>query len=76
MTVTGGTVAFILALSVRMRRREGETLYMIGGARRTVIRLMGAETVILVVTSLLLAAGLVAITLTGRDAFLRYLLQG
>lgn len=62
--VTGATTLFLLLvvlLSVRVRRREIETLHRIGCARSMVARIFGTELAITVLAGLLIAAVLAGI---------------
>ncbi len=53
-------LVLVMTLSVRLRRREFETLFKIGCSRATVLALQGAEVGLLLAASLTLAAALTA----------------
>jgi len=57
---TLGTAALVFALSIRLRRREIETMVRIGGSRRHVAAILAFEVVVV-----LLAGVLSAVLLTG-----------
>ncbi len=58
--VAFGIMALVFALSIRLRRREIETIRKIGGARQRLLGVLSAEIVIVVAAGLSLAAGLTA----------------
>ena len=59
---TLATAALVLMLSLRLRRREIETLVKIGGSRRRVAFLVVSEAVIVLLVGAALAGGLTALT--------------
>ncbi len=59
--VAFGIMALVFALSIRLRRREIETIRKIGGARQRLLGVLSAEILIVVVAGVGLAAGLTAI---------------
>ena len=59
---TLATAALVFMLSLRLRRREIETMMKIGGARGSVTAILAAEIVGGIVTGVVLAAGLTALT--------------
>jgi putative ABC transport system permease protein len=59
---TLATAVLVLLLSLRLRRREIETLVKIGGSRRRVAFLVVSEAVIVLVVGAALAGGLTALT--------------
>lgn len=75
LSATSLTVVFILALTVRIRRRESMTLYKIGGSASMTLFLTGMEILILSCLSFVLALLLLGLTWFGRDLFLAYLVQ-
>ncbi len=75
LTVTSLTVLFILALTVRMRRRESLTLHKIGGSASLTLILTGIELLVLFCLSLVASSLLLGATWLSRDLFLAYLIQ-
>ena len=57
---TIATAALVFALSVRLRRREIETMRKIGAPRRRIRAMLATEVLIVVVASVAIAAGLTA----------------
>jgi putative ABC transport system permease protein len=55
---TFATAVLVFWLSIRLRRREIETIRKIGGPRRRIISILGAEILIVVIAAVLIAAGL------------------
>ena len=62
-------------LSLRLRRREMETLFKIGGSRSNVGALMASEMVVVLVTGIVLAAGLTFLTSQFGAALVRALMR-
>jgi len=69
--VAFGIMALVFALSIRLRRREIETIRKIGGARQRLLGVLSAEIVIVVATGLSLAAGLTAMVSHYGDLLVR-----
>ena len=65
----------VFMLSLRLRRREMETLFKIGGSRFSVASLMASEMVFVLVTGIVLAAGLSFLTSHFGAAFVRVLIR-
>lgn len=59
---TFATTALVFLLSLRLRRREIETLFKIGGSRLSVAVVTGAEVIVVLVTGAALAAALTLLT--------------
>lgn len=59
---TLATAALVFLLSLRLRRREIETMTKIGGSRATVLGVLASEIVVVVAVSVVLAAGLTLFT--------------
>ncbi len=59
---TLGSTALVFLLSLRLRRREIETLFKIGGSRAGIWAMMTAEVVVVLVAGVTLAAGLTLLT--------------
>jgi len=59
---TLATATLVFMLSLRLRRREIETLFKIGGSRFNVVALMASEIVVVLVVGVVLAAGLTFLT--------------
>jgi putative ABC transport system permease protein len=58
---TAMTAALVFALSIRVRRREIETIRKIGGGRRRLATILGAEIVVVIVAAVAIAGALTAI---------------
>jgi len=69
--VAFGIMALVFALSIRLRRREIETIRKIGGARQRLLGVLSAEIVIVVAAGLGLAAGLTAMVSHYGDLLVR-----
>ena len=69
--VAFGIMALVFALSIRLRRREIETIRQIGGASQRLLGVLSAEIVIVVATGLGLAAGLTAMVSHYGDLLVR-----
>jgi putative ABC transport system permease protein len=59
---TLATAALVFMLSLRLRRREIETMIRIGGARGTVLGVLASEIVVVLVAGVVFAAGLTVLT--------------
>jgi putative ABC transport system permease protein len=59
---TLATAALVFMLSLRLRRREIETMMRIGGARGTILGVLASEVVAVITASVVLAAGLTVLT--------------
>jgi putative ABC transport system permease protein len=59
---TLATAALVFMLSLRLRRREIETMIRIGGARGTVLGVLAAEVVVVLAAGMVFAAGLTVLT--------------
>ena len=70
------TAALVFLLSLRLRRRELETLFKIGGARRRVAAVLCTEVVVVLALGAALAAGLTDLTRRlGAEAIHRFILS-
>ncbi len=58
---TAMTAALVFALSIRVRRREIETIQKIGGGRQRLITILGAEILVVVLAAVLIAGAITAI---------------
>ncbi len=58
---TAMTAALVFALSIRVRRREIETIRKIGGGRRRLATILGAEIVVVIVAAVVIAGVLTAV---------------
>lgn len=72
-TIASATLVFMLSL--RLRRREMETLVKIGGSRTSVAALMASEVVTVLVVGTVLAAFLTFVTSRFGDVFVRALMR-
>jgi len=70
--VAFGIMALVFALSIRLRRREIETIRKIGGARQRLVGVLSAEILIVVATGLSLATGLTAMVSHYGDLLVRF----
>ncbi len=73
-TATLATAALVFMLSLRLRRREIETLVKIGGARQSIAAVLASEIVVVLSLGVLLAAGLTVVTSRFGSAAIRALL--
>jgi putative ABC transport system permease protein len=55
------TAALVFALSIRVRRREIETIQKIGGARKRLVTILGAEITFVIVMAVVFAGALTAV---------------
>ena len=72
---TLASASLVFMLSLRLRRREMETLFKIGGSRANVGALMASEMVVVLVTGIVLAAGLSFLTSQFGAALVRALIR-
>ncbi|TDI45417.1 MAG: ABC transporter permease [Acidobacteria bacterium] len=72
---TLASASLVFMLSLRLRRREMETLFKIGGSRANVGALMASEMVFVLVTGIVLAAGLTFLTSQFGAALVRALIR-
>ena len=72
---TLASAALVFALSLRLRRREVETLFKIGGSRTAVGTVMVSEIVVVLLTSVLLAGLLTLATRGFGSAAIRALIR-
>ena len=68
---TLASAALVFMLSLRLRRREIETLFKIGGSRLSVGAVMASEIVVVLVTGIILAGGLTVLTSQFGSAAIR-----
>ena len=59
---TLATAALVFMLSLRLRRREIQTMMKIGGSRGSVLGVLASEIVVVLAVGIVLAAGLTALT--------------
>ncbi len=72
---TLASAALVFMLSLRLRRREMETLFKIGGSRVSVGALMASEMVVVLVTGIVFAAALTILTSQFGAALVRALIR-
>ena len=72
---TLASASLVFMLSLRLRRREMETLFKIGGSRSNVGALMASEMVVVLVAGIVLAAGLTFLTSQFGAALVRALIR-
>lgn len=72
---TLASAALVFMLSLRLRRREMETLFKIGGSRASVGALMASEMVVVLVAGIALAAGLTFLTSQFGAALVRAIIR-
>ena len=58
---TAMTAALVFALSIRVRRREIETIQKIGGGRQRLVTILGAEVVAVIAAAVVIAGALTAV---------------
>ena len=79
LIVSLGTVAtamLVFLLSLRLRRRELETLFKIGGARRRIAAVLSAEVLVVLALGAALATGLTQLTgRLGAEVIQRFILS-
>ncbi len=71
---TLATAALVFLLSLRLRRREIETMVKIGGSRRSVAAVLSSEVVVVLALGVVLAGGLTLVTSRFGSAAIRALL--
>jgi putative ABC transport system permease protein len=59
---TSAVATLVFLLSLRLRRREMETLFKIGGSRGRVVALMASEISVVLATAVVVACGLTMLT--------------
>jgi len=72
---TLASASLVFMLSLRLRRREMETLFKIGGSRVSVGALMASEMVVVLVTGIVFAAALTILTSQFGAALVRALIR-
>ena len=72
---TLASAALVFMLSLRLRRREIETLFKIGGSRLSVGAVMASEIVVVLLTGILLAGGLTLLTSQFGSAAIRAVIR-
>jgi putative ABC transport system permease protein len=72
---TLATAFLVFMLSLRLRRRERETLFKIGGSRAAVATVMASEIVVVLATGVVFALALTALTQRYGDVAIRALLR-
>jgi putative ABC transport system permease protein len=72
---TLGLAALVFLLSLRLRRRERQTLFKIGGSRPAVALVMGSEVLFVLLGGLLLAGGLTLLTHEFGSLAIRFLIR-
>jgi putative ABC transport system permease protein len=72
---TLATAFLVFALSLRLRRRERETLFKIGGSRAAIGTVMTSEIVAVLTAGVLLALLLTFLTQTYGDVIIRALIR-
>ena len=75
-TATLLTSVLVFLLSLRLRRREIDTMIKIGGARGSVRAVLGLEVVFVLGVSVVLAGGLTALTARYGAGWIQSLLVG
>ena len=72
---TLSSASLVFMLSLRLRRREMETLFKIGGSRASVGTLMASEMAVVLVSGIVLAAGLTFLTSQFGAALVRAIIR-
>ena len=71
---TLATAALVFLLSLRLRRREMETMFKIGGSRRKILAMLASEMVVVLVVSISLAGALTWVTAAFGSGVIRELI--
>jgi putative ABC transport system permease protein len=74
-SATLASAALVFMLSLRLRRREIETLFKIGGSRLSVSAVMASEIVVVLATGVILAGGLTLVTSQFGSVVIRTLIR-
>ncbi|MGD8377891.1 MAG: hypothetical protein PVF68_17310, partial [Acidobacteriota bacterium] len=74
-TATLASTCLVFLLSLRLRRREAETLHKIGGSRRAVATVMGAEVGVVLLAGTGLATGLTLLAMRFGSILVRTLIR-
>ncbi len=74
-SATLASAALVFMLSLRLRRREIETLFKIGGSRLSVGAVMASEIVVVLATGVILAGGLTLVTSQFGSVVIRALIR-
>ncbi len=74
-SATLASAALVFMLSLRLRRREIETLFKIGGSRLSVTAVMASEIVVVLATGVILAGGLTLLTSQFGSVVIRTLIR-
>ena len=72
---TLASAALVFMLSLRLRRREIETLFKIGGSKSSVAAVMASEIVVVILAGMVLAAGLTLVTSQFGSLVIRTLIR-
>ncbi|MEP4078584.1 ABC transporter permease [Haloferula sp.] len=72
--VTLGVIALVIALSIRLRRGEIETMKKIGCARHTVLLILTVQILLILLVSTAIAAGLTGLAYAFGDELMRWLI--
>lgn len=75
LSITTAAVLFIIALTIRLRKNESETLYKMGGSKSLILKLSAVEITILSFFSLFLSFILLIVTWMFRLQILELLIQ-
>jgi putative ABC transport system permease protein len=70
---TVATIVLVFTLSIRLRKREIETIRKIGGPRRRLTAILGTEILLVFSTAILFATGLTYVVSRFAGALIRYL---
>jgi putative ABC transport system permease protein len=69
-------LALVIVLSVRLRRREMQTMFRLGCSRLTIVRMLAAELLIILAAGAAITTALVALTLLFAPHILRAVMAG
>jgi putative ABC transport system permease protein len=73
---TLATAVLVIILSLRLRKREIDTMFKIGGARRRVLAVLATEILTVIGLGVVLAAALTALTAAYGSTLIRALILG
>ena len=66
-------IILVFALSLRLRQREINTVFKLGGSRSTIVRLVSAEILIILLISLLMCAAVLVLVQANSNDLVRTL---
>jgi len=70
------TMVLVFVLSIRLRRRELETIFKLGSSRMTIVRLIGAEILIIIAASAVACGALLTLVRRFEEPLVRMIILG